>query len=41
MNWYRAWLPYSDAANRKPVFSTAMDAQGGTVSKYLTCDVVN
>lgn len=36
MNWYSAWLPISDAANRNPVLSTAIEAQGGMVSKYLT-----
>ena len=35
-NWYSAWLPNSDAANRKPVFSTQTEVQGGMVSKYLT-----
>ncbi len=35
MNWYSAWLPYSEAANRKPVLSTHMLLQGGMVSKYL------
>ncbi len=35
-NWYRAWLPNSEAAKRKPVFRTQMEMQGGRVSKYLT-----
>lgn len=36
MNWYRPWLPNSEAANRKPVLSTHRLMQGGRVSKYLT-----
>jgi hypothetical protein len=35
-NWYSAWLPNSEAANRKPVFRTQMDMHGGSVSKYFT-----
>ena len=35
-NWYRAWSPSSDAANRNPVFNTHMSAHGGTVSKYTS-----
>ena len=35
-NWYSAWLPNSDAANRKPLFRMQTDAQGGMVSKYFT-----
>ena len=34
-NWYKAWLPNSEAANRKPVLSTQTEVQGGRVSKYL------
>jgi hypothetical protein len=35
-NWYSAWLPNSEAPNRKPVLSTQTETQGGMVSKYLT-----
>ena len=34
-NWYSAWLPNSEAAKRKPVFSTQMEVHGGMVSKYF------
>ena len=35
-NWYRAWLPNSEAANRKPLLRMQMEAHGVMVSKYLT-----
>ena len=34
-NWYSAWLPNSEAANKKPVFRTQMEVHGGMVSKYF------
>lgn len=36
-NWYSAWSPSSEAANRKPLRMTQMEEVGGMVSKYLTC----